>query len=108
MPAPVQLSTAPDEPLHDAAKRHTPSTSHTPRFDLNLARISLVISIIAYLIEGMAPSGLLFACGIGLQSLGAGYSPSIQAFALEVYHRKGGKGEAGKLFGAFSVVQALG
>jgi hypothetical protein len=56
----------------------------------------------------VASSGTLFACGGFLQALGVGYSPAVQAFALEVYSRRGGKGEAGKLFGAISVVQALG
>ncbi|OJA15917.1 hypothetical protein AZE42_11217 [Rhizopogon vesiculosus] len=55
-----------------------------------------------------ASDGLLFVCGSILQSLGVGYSPAVQAFALEVYNRRGGKGEAGKLFGAISVMQALG
>jgi len=56
----------------------------------------------------LASNGLLFACGAILQALGVGYSPAVQAFALEVYNRRGGKGEAGKLFGAIYVVQALG
>ncbi|OAX30925.1 hypothetical protein K503DRAFT_148240 [Rhizopogon vinicolor AM-OR11-026] len=55
-----------------------------------------------------ASNGLLFACGTILQALGVGYSPAVQAFALEVYNRRGGKGEPGKLFGAISVMQALG
>ncbi|KAG1756634.1 major facilitator superfamily domain-containing protein [Suillus paluster] len=118
-PAPVQLPTAPDEPLRDlpsrshpgrpnAAKTQTSSPSHSPKFDLNLARFSILIDIIAFVIMAFASNGLLFACGATLQSLGAGYMPGVQAFALDVYSRRGGKGEAGKLFGAMSVVQALG
>jgi MFS family permease len=76
--------------------------------DLTIARVSLVIDIIAFLVVILASNGLLFACGAILQALGVGYSPAVQAFALEVYNRRGGKGEAGKLFGAIYVVQAVG
>lgn len=118
-PAPVQLPTAPDEPLRDlssrsdstrrsTAKTRAPSSSHSPKFDLSIARISLVLDIVALLVMMVASSGTLFACGGFLQALGVGYSPAVQAFALEIYSRRGGKGEAGKLFGAISVVQALG
>jgi len=118
-PAPVQLPTIPDEPLQDlpsrsdstrrsTAKIRPPSSSHSPNFDLNIARISLILDIIALLVMTVASNGTLFACGAVLQALGIGYSPAVQAFALEVYSRRGGKGEAGKLFGAISVVQALG
>lgn len=115
----MQLPTTLDEPLQDlpshpdpirqsAAKSHTPSPSHTPRFDLNLARISLVLDIIAFSIMLLSSKGLLFVCGSFIQSLGSGYSPALQAFALEVYSRRGGKGEAGRLFGAFSVLSSVG
>ncbi|KAG1754617.1 major facilitator superfamily domain-containing protein [Suillus lakei] len=113
-PAPVKLPTTPDEPLQNLSSRSYPSRknnstpSYSPQFDLNLARISVVFDILAFMTMIFASNGLVFACGATLQSLGAGYSPAIQAFALEVYSRKGGKGEAGKLFGAISVVQALG
>ncbi|KAG2158264.1 uncharacterized protein EDB93DRAFT_1246119 [Suillus bovinus] len=54
-----------------------------------------------------ASNGLVFVSGTILQSLGVGYSPAVQAFALDVYSRRGGKVEAGRLFGAMCVVQAL-
>lgn len=114
-PAPVQLPTAPGEPLqnpssqtHPSRQNNTRLPSHSPKFDLNLARISVVLDILAFVIMIFASNGLVFASGAVLQSLGAGYSPAVQAFALDVYSRRGGKGEAGKLFGAISVVQALG
>jgi len=87
---------------------NTPSPSHSSKLDLNTARVSLVVEIIAFLVLLLASNGLLFACGTVLQALGAGYAPAVQAFALDVYNRRGGKSEAGKLFGAISVVQALG
>jgi len=40
-------------------------------------------------------------------SLGGGFSPAVHSVALELYSRKGGK-ETGKLFGALSVLHALG
>jgi MFS family permease len=114
-PAPVQLPTAPDEPLQNLSSQTHPSRqngtrlpSHSPKFDLNLARISVVFDILAFVTMIFASNGLVFAYGAILQSLGAGYSPAIQALALDVYSRRGGKGEAGRLFGAISVIQALG
>jgi MFS family permease len=113
----LQLPTIPDEPLQDLPSSsdptrwntvNTPSSSHSSKLDLTIARVSLVVDIIALLIMMFASDGLLFVCGSILQSLGVGYSPAVQAFALEVYNRRGGKGEAGKLFGAISVMQALG
>jgi MFS family permease len=114
-PAPVQLPTAPNEPLqnlssqtHPSRQNNTRLPSHSPKFDLNLARISVVLDILAFVTMIFASSSLVFASGAILQSLGAGYSPAVQALALDIYSRRGGKGEAGKLFGAISVVQALG
>lgn len=114
-PAPVKLPTAPDEPLQNLSSQTHPNRhnndrppSHSPKFDLNLARISVVLDILAFVIMIFASDGLVFTSGAILQSLGAGYSPAVQAFALDVYNRRGGKGEAGRLFGAISVVQALG
>ncbi|OJA15919.1 hypothetical protein AZE42_11219, partial [Rhizopogon vesiculosus] len=116
-PAPLQLPTNPDEPLQDLpsssdptrqSTANTPSPSHSSKLDLTIARVSLVVDIIAFLVVILASNGLLFACGAILQALGVGFSPALQAFALEVYNRRGGKGEAGKLFGAIYVVQALG
>ncbi|KAG2111685.1 major facilitator superfamily domain-containing protein [Suillus discolor] len=113
-PAPVQLPTAPDEPLQNLSSQTLPSRqsntgppSHSAKFDLNLARISIVLDILSFATMIFASDGLVFAFGSILQSLGAGYSPAVQAFALDVYSRRGGKGEAGKLFGAIGVVQAL-
>lgn len=41
-----------------------------------------------------------------LGSFGSGFGPAIQSVALEMYTQRGGT-EAGRLFGALSVVQAL-
>lgn len=110
----MQLPTAPDEPLQNLSSQTLPSRhsntgppSHSAKFDLNLARISIVLDILSFATMIFASDGLVFAFGSILQSLGAGYSPAVQAFALDVYSRRGGKGEAGKLFGAIGVVQAL-
>lgn len=102
-----QNLSSPSDPTRQGTARAR-SPSHSSYFDLNIARVSLVVDIIAFLTMMLASNSVLFTCGAVLQSLGIGYSPAVQAFALEVYNRRGGKGEAGRLFGAISVVQGLG
>lgn len=41
-----------------------------------------------------------------LGAFGGGFAPAIQSVALEIYTQRGGT-EAGRLFGALSVLQAL-
>ncbi|KAG1782638.1 major facilitator superfamily domain-containing protein [Suillus placidus] len=104
-PAPVQLPTAPDEPLqnlssqtHSSRQNNTRPPSHSPNFDLNLARISVVLDILAFVTMIFASNGLVFVSGAVLQSLGAGYSPASPSI----------RARSGRLFGAISVIQALG
>lgn len=54
-----------------------------------------------------SPTGLLFTGAAALSALGAGTRPAMQSLALDAYTRQGGT-EAGRLFGALSVLQALG
>ncbi|KIJ69040.1 hypothetical protein HYDPIDRAFT_23902 [Hydnomerulius pinastri MD-312] len=131
-PAPMHLPTTPDEPLrgsiglspprrphshpHSPSRsrspqpHRTPSPSHSPTFDLALTRVSLVIDIVSFFVMAVATTGSLFTFGTMIGSFGAGFSPAAQALALEIYVKRGGqgRGEAGRLFGALSVVQSLG
>jgi hypothetical protein len=82
--------------------------SHPLAFDLSLARISLFVEIIGYTAMSFAPSGLLYTAFTILASFGAGFGPSVQSVALELYTQKSdGAMEAGRLFGGLSVIQAL-
>ncbi|KAF9246164.1 major facilitator superfamily domain-containing protein [Melanogaster broomeanus] len=125
-PTSVQLPSTPDEPLRgsiglspargsrshsrsphpDSATHRSPTPSHSPTFDLALARVSLVLELISFLIMAVAATGALFTFGTMIGSFGAGFSPAVQALALEIYAKRG-RGE-GKLFGALSVIQSLG
>lgn len=115
-PLAIQLPIEPEEPL-DAAAPDVPSTpakptSMTPRpssmsFDLALARFSLIIDIAAYVCMPLAPNGGFFTLVAMLGSLGSGFGPAVQSIALELFGRRGGA-EAGRLFGALSVLSGIG
>ncbi|KAF9218282.1 MFS general substrate transporter [Gyrodon lividus] len=131
-PAPVQLPLTPGEPLRGSiglsstrrshshssscsprpgsSIHRSPSPSHSPTFDLALARISLALDVISFIIMTIATTGALFTFGTAIGSFGSGFSPAAQALAFEIYSKRGGqgRGEAGRLFGALSVLQALG
>ncbi|KAK7054689.1 hypothetical protein VNI00_003152 [Paramarasmius palmivorus] len=118
---PLATSSEEQEPLiHEATETQTTptprSTSHSPsrltephssHFDLNLARVSLFIEIIAYTCMGLATHPIAFTVFGMMGSLGTGFAPAIQSVALDLYTRGGEETETGKLFGAMSVVQAL-
>jgi hypothetical protein len=80
---------------------------HSPRFELGVARLSLVIDIAAYGIMVLFASEKAFGIFGVLGAMGIGYSPAVQTLLLALYARRGGT-ETGRLFGALSVVQALG
>ena len=79
---------------------------HSPLFDLNLARASLLVHIVAYFLMGLAQSPTLFAISGTLNSLGTGFSPAAQSVALALYAKRGGV-ETGRLFGALSLIQVI-
>ncbi|KAJ3539408.1 hypothetical protein NMY22_g4751 [Coprinellus aureogranulatus] len=79
---------------------------HSPRFELNVARFSLIVDIAAYgSMVALASQTTFVAFGL-FGALGIGFSPAMQTLALAMYARRGGT-ETGRLFGALSVVQAL-
>ena len=79
---------------------------HSPLFDLNLARASILVHIVAYTSMGLAQSAILFGLCGAFNALGAGFSPAAQSVALALYAKRGGV-EIGRLFGALSLIQAL-
>ena len=78
---------------------------HSPAFDLTLARMSLFVEIVVYALVPFASTGSGFMAAVAAGSLGAGFAPTMQSLALELYQRRGGK-ESGKVFGALSLVHA--
>ncbi|KAK0210839.1 major facilitator superfamily domain-containing protein [Desarmillaria ectypa] len=79
---------------------------HSSRFDLGLARVSLFIDIVSYVLLGSTTNPLIFTLSSMLGSMGTGFSPAVQSVALELYTQRGGT-ESGRLFGALSAIQAL-
>ncbi|KAF5315849.1 hypothetical protein D9611_005020 [Ephemerocybe angulata] len=79
---------------------------HSPRFELGVARLSLILEVPAYGLMVLFASQDAFAVYSVLGAMGVGFSPAVQTLALAMYARRGGT-ETGRLFGALSVVQAL-
>lgn len=116
--APIQLPVEPEEPL-DSSSPNTPSAPFKPsashvgkvmKFDLGLARVSLVIDIIGYILMPLAPNGHVFTLAAMTGSLGSGFGPALQSIALELYTRRAGAagGDVGRLFGSLSVLNGIG
>ncbi|KAH8997654.1 major facilitator superfamily domain-containing protein, partial [Lactarius hatsudake] len=115
---PVQLPTQPGEPLN--ARAESPSLSarassrgpmhtHTPALDLGIAKASLVLHAISFVLIAVSKNAGMFVAASMLATLSIGYAPVVQSLSLELYARRGGQtSEAGRLFGAMSVIQALG
>lgn len=108
---PLEASQSPDPSALEEAMTAAPTTmnvaSHAARIDLALARTSLLIECVAFSILTLATTGFAFTVPTILSSLGAGTRPALQSLALDAYTRRGGT-EAGRLFAALSVLQALG
>ena len=79
---------------------------HSPLFDLNLARASLLVDIVTYISMGLARSPILFAAAGVFGGMGAGFTAAAQSVALALYAKRGGV-ETGRLFGAISLIQAI-
>jgi len=102
-------------PLH-LSSTHQPTSvisasSQSIKVDLTLARCALMIEVVSCLIMATTTSGTLFTIGTMVASASIAFLPISQSLALEIYKRKTtreGGDEAGKLFGAMSVVQTLG
>ncbi|KAI6041355.1 major facilitator superfamily domain-containing protein [Pisolithus marmoratus] len=100
-------------PFHRLTNQNSP---HSFNVDLILARCAIGLEILACWVMATATSGAVFTVGTMVGALSVAYSPTIQALALEVYYSGGNNGTAarggqvgmGRLFGALSVLQALG
>ena len=79
---------------------------HSPLFDLNLARASLLVSMVSYTSMGLSHSPTVFSLSGAFNSFGAGFSPAAQSVALALYAKRGGV-ETGRLFGALSLIEAI-
>lgn len=114
---PIQLPTSPadDEPLNvssslpPATQASGPGSPHTPTVDLGIARISLVVQTLCFVIIAVSKDAGMFVAAGALGALATGYLPTTHSLSLELYTRRGGSpSEAGRLFGAMSVIQTLG
>ena len=79
---------------------------HSPLFDLNLARASLLADTVSYVLKGLTQSPILFTLSGVFSAMGTGFSPAAQSVALALYAKRGGV-EIGRLFGALSLIQAI-
>ncbi|TRM62597.1 hypothetical protein BD626DRAFT_569746 [Schizophyllum amplum] len=79
---------------------------HSPLFDLRFARVCLLIEVIAYTGMALSPHPAAYTASAMGAAIGGALPAALQSVALDIYVRRGGT-EAGKLFGAISVVQAL-
>ncbi|VDC07437.1 unnamed protein product [Peniophora sp. CBMAI 1063] len=77
------------------------------RWDLGLARVSLLFQISSLTIMSLSTRSITYGLGITSVALGAAFVPTAQSFSLELYRRRGGT-ESGRLFGALNVVSSLG
>ncbi|PVF98942.1 MFS general substrate transporter [Serendipita vermifera] len=92
------------------------STPHDPKFDLKVARFSLITEIIGYVLAILSPNSTFWAASSIVNSFGSGFSPSVQSLAVDLSRREepttedGGKPAEtyGQLFGALGVLQAMG
>nr|VWO98059.1 Calcium dependent mitochondrial carrier protein [Ganoderma boninense] len=119
--APIRLPADADEPLasptdaslsvEQPSRALSPPSRrehhhHDPNFDLKVAKVSVGIEVLVYMLMVFSTSGLMFAGVATLGAFGMGFGPAIQSVALTLYNRRGGK-DSGRLFGAMSVVQSL-
>ena len=79
---------------------------HSPLFDLNLARVSLLVDMVSYISMGLAQSPIVFALSGVFGTMGSGFSPAAQSVALALYAKRGGV-ETGRLFGAIGLIQVI-
>jgi hypothetical protein len=68
-----------------------------------------VVQAVCFFIIAVSKDGRMFVVAGALGALATGYSPTTQSLSLELYTRRGGlPSEAGRLFGAMSLIQAVG
>jgi len=68
-----------------------------------------VVQMICFVIIAFSKDAGMFVAAGALGALATGYSPTTHSLSLELYTRRGGlPSEAGRLFGAMSVIQTVG
>lgn len=77
---------------------------HDSHFDLKLARVSVCVSIGAYLLMSLVHGPVPFVVGTLLTSLSGGGGASMSSLALAILQEPN---QAGKLFGAWSILSAI-
>jgi len=112
---PVHLPTSPNEPLDTTTSTVPPAASrepihtHTPAVDLGLAKVSIALQVIYFALLAVSRDARVFVAVSVLGALAVGYAPTVHSLSLELFTRRGGApSEAGRLFGAMSVIQAIG
>lgn len=87
---------------------------HDPAFDLVIAKLSLGIELLQYTLAVLSQNTNLFIAATLISAFSGGYTPSIQALAVELSGRNApakpagsNVGNFGQLFGALGVIQAL-
>ncbi|KAI0353780.1 MFS general substrate transporter [Trametes cingulata] len=105
-----QVSASSDGQPKKTAKPTPAALAREMRFDLSLIRGSLFIDLLSHALVTLSPanaSPTLFVGATALSSFGAGLVPATNSLALCIMQARG-EDDAGKLFGAFSVLQAVG
>ncbi|KAN0062781.1 hypothetical protein ACQY0O_004977 [Thecaphora frezii] len=77
---------------------------HDSKFDLKLAKVSIVINTVSYIVLVFSTRPALFFVGSALTSLGGGGSAAMSSLALALLESPS---DAGKLFGAWSILSAI-
>jgi hypothetical protein len=71
--------------------------------------MSLIVQTICFVIIALSKDAGMFVAAGALGALATGYLPTTHSLSLELYTRRGGlPSEAGRLFGALSVIQTVG
>ncbi|KAI0749970.1 major facilitator superfamily domain-containing protein [Daedaleopsis nitida] len=106
-PAPAVQTTNGNKPNGNALAKEM-------RFDMSLIRGSLLVDLIGHSVvtlaapdAGPAAGQALFVAATSMGSFGAGLVPAINSLALCILQSRGDL-DTGKMFGAFSMLQAIG
>lgn len=79
-------------------------------FDLIVAKMSLLLDLTSHILVFVfaPPSVVIFTAVTSLSSMGAGLLPAAHSLALCIMQARGDVADVGRLFGALSVLQAVG
>lgn len=72
----------------ERSTQHTAIAPHSPKFDLYLARVSLVLEAICFSVFPFALTPTMFVGIAVLTSFSGGFNPAVQALALELYTKR--------------------